>query len=109
MSSSNVNGSAQRKSLAGQLDRLDGILDGLADGLNAAVASAVKEAVTRAVEAALKEVLSNAELHKHINRRAQNRTSTVKKLWSWLRVAVAGVCGWLANVTRRGRQKVAEG
>jgi hypothetical protein len=30
----NVNGRVQRKSLASQLDRLDGILDVLADGLN---------------------------------------------------------------------------
>ena len=37
-----TNGRAERKSLAGQLDRLDRILDGLADGLNEAVATAVK-------------------------------------------------------------------
>ena len=55
-----------RKTLAGQLDRLDGILDGLADGLNEAVASAVKEAVgaavTEAVQAVLAEVLTNPAL-----------------------------------------------
>ena len=55
-----------RKTLAGQLDRLDGILDGLADGLNEAVASAVKEAVgaavTEAVQAVLVEVLTNPAL-----------------------------------------------
>src|SRR6516165_8275541 len=55
------NGRAERKSLAGQLDRLDTILDGLADGLNEAVATAVKQAVTTAVEAALVEVLTSAE------------------------------------------------
>jgi hypothetical protein len=36
-----VNGKAERKSLAQQIDRLDLILDGLADGLNEAVADAV--------------------------------------------------------------------
>ncbi len=55
-----------KKSLAQQIDRLDGILDGLAEGLNEAVAGAVKEAVGRAVkeavQAVLSEVLSNPDL-----------------------------------------------
>jgi hypothetical protein len=61
-----------RKTLASQLDRLDGILDGLSDGLNEAVASAVKEAVgvavTEAVQAVLVTVLTDPAL------RAQLRT-----------------------------------
>ncbi len=44
----NVRGPA-RKSLAEQIDRLDGILDGLAEGLQEAVASAVGQAVGDAV------------------------------------------------------------
>jgi hypothetical protein len=55
-----------RKSLAEQIDRLDGILDGLADGLNEAVVTAVKEAVRAAVQeavrAVLTELLANPEL-----------------------------------------------
>jgi hypothetical protein len=55
-----------RKSLAEQIDRLDGILDGLADGLNQAVAGAVKEAigvaVREAVQAVLTEVTANPDL-----------------------------------------------
>jgi hypothetical protein len=55
-----------RKSLAEQIDRLDGILDGLADGLNEAVVTAVKEAVGAAVQeavrAVLTELLGNPEL-----------------------------------------------
>jgi hypothetical protein len=55
-----------RKSLAEQIDRLDGILDGLADGLNQAVVTAVKEAVgvavREAVQAVLTEVTTNPEL-----------------------------------------------
>jgi hypothetical protein len=47
-----------RKSLADQIDRLDGILDGLADGLNEAVVTAVKEAVAAAVQEAVRVVLS---------------------------------------------------
>src|SRR5436190_10447897 len=56
----------ERKSLAEQIDRLDGILDGLANGLNEAVATAVKDAVTLAVRQALQavvtEVMSNPDL-----------------------------------------------
>jgi hypothetical protein len=48
----NDNGRA-RKSLASQLDRLDGILDGLAEALNGAVA----EAVRGTVEAAMREAV----------------------------------------------------
>jgi hypothetical protein len=47
-----------RKSLAEQIDRLDGILDGLADGLNEAVVTAVKEAVGAAVQEAVRAVLT---------------------------------------------------
>ena len=57
----NTNG--QRKTLASQIDRLDGMLDGLADGLNEAVAQAVQGAVAlavkEAVQAVLTEVLTN--------------------------------------------------
>ena len=52
-------GSAQRKSLAQQLDRMDGLLDGLSDGIQAAVVDAVKDAVGQAVQAALREVLTH--------------------------------------------------
>jgi hypothetical protein len=56
----------QRKTLASQLDRLDGILDALSDGLNQAVAQAVQEAVglavREAVQAVLHEALTNPEL-----------------------------------------------
>jgi hypothetical protein len=52
-----TNGRA-RKSLAEQIDRLDGILDGLANGLNEAVAAAVKEAVTLAVQQAVQSVVT---------------------------------------------------
>lgn len=68
------NARTARKSLADQIDRLDGILDGLAEALNESVADAVKDviaqAVSEAVEAAVKEVLSSpallrAALEKH--------------------------------------------
>jgi hypothetical protein len=62
----NTNGRTMRKSLADQIDRLDGILDGLANALNESVAQAVRDvitqAVTEAVQAAVTEVLSSPEL-----------------------------------------------
>ena len=69
-----TNGHA-RKTLASQLDRLDGILDALGAGLNQAVAGAVQvaveaavrqaveQAVKDAVQAVLTEVLTNPDLH----------------------------------------------
>jgi hypothetical protein len=60
------NGRLQRKSLANEIDRLDGILDGLDEALAGAVEMAVGDVtgkvVREAVEATLREVLSNPEL-----------------------------------------------
>lgn len=57
---SQMNGTVrvQRKSLASQLDRMDGILDVLGDGLNEAVAGAVDQAVGTAVSSAVASVLN---------------------------------------------------
>ena len=64
-----MNGPA-RKTLASQLDRLDGILDGLSEGLNQAVAQAVREAVglavQEAVQAVLTELLTNPALREQL-------------------------------------------
>jgi hypothetical protein len=109
MSTTSTNGRVQRKSLAGQLDRLDSILDGLANRLNEAVAAAVQEAVSVAVAAALKEVLTNADLQKRLHPSpAKTGNSTLKKLWGGLVGAVKGCWNWLANVTSWGRDKVGE-
>jgi hypothetical protein len=66
MTTTTMQNGRQRKSLAEQIDRLDGILDGLADGLNEAVATAVKEAVTlavrQAVQAVMTELVTNHDL-----------------------------------------------
>jgi hypothetical protein len=56
MTVTNVNGA--RKSLAEQIDRLDGILDGMAEGLQGAVADAVRQAVSAAVQEAVRGVLA---------------------------------------------------
>jgi hypothetical protein len=59
-----------RKTLASQLDRLDGILDGLSEGLDQAVAQAVREAVglavQEAVQAVLTELLTNPALREQL-------------------------------------------
>src|SRR4051794_28634587 len=60
------NGRLQRKSLANEIDRLEGILDGLDEALAGAVEMAVRDVtgkvVREAVEATLREVLSSPEL-----------------------------------------------
>ena len=61
-----MNARTARKSLADQIDRLDGVLDGLSEALNESVADAVKDViaqtVSEAVHAAVKEVLSSPDL-----------------------------------------------
>src|SRR5262245_16501918 len=57
---------AQRKSLATEIDRLDGILDGLDEALAGSVETAVRDVVGQVVretvEATVREVLSNPDL-----------------------------------------------
>jgi len=66
MSATSTNNTV-RRTLASQLDRLDGILDALSEGLNGAVADAVREAtgtaVEQAVEKALLSVLTNPDVN----------------------------------------------
>ena len=57
-----TNGKPQRKQLADQLDRLDGIIDALAEGLNGAVADAAREGTRLAVKDAIIEIMTNPEL-----------------------------------------------
>src|SRR5215469_7313580 len=65
----NIDGQ-QRKTLASQLDRLDGILDGLDSALTGAVQEAVSMAVKQAVQAVLTEVLSNRDLQEQLQQAA---------------------------------------
>jgi hypothetical protein len=60
------NGKA-RKSLADQIDRLDGILD----GLDSALSGAVRDAVEQAVQSVMTELLTNRQLHEHLRHAAQ--------------------------------------
>jgi hypothetical protein len=63
--------SQPRKTLASQIDRLDGILDGLDAALAGAVQDAVERAVKQAVHAVLAEVLTNRQLQEGLQRAAQ--------------------------------------
>jgi hypothetical protein len=107
-----TNGRPQRKSLAGQLDRLDHILDGFADGLNEAVAAAVKDAAVVAVEAAVRELLASAELQKRLNCEPVSRPSLLrtaaKLLSSGLSRAATAFWGWVTQVAELGRNKASE-
>ncbi len=79
-----------RKTLASQLDRLDGILDGLDAALAGAVQEAVEQAVKQAVQAVLTEVLTNRELQEQLQQAAQpappaeeprSKKNTPNRLW----------------------------
>jgi hypothetical protein len=65
----------QRKTLASQLDRLDGILDGLDRALTGAVQEAVEHAVKQAVQAVLTEVLTNPQLPAQLHQAAEHAPS----------------------------------
>ena len=56
------NGTARRKQLSDQLDRLDAIIDALAEGLPGAVADAAREGTRLAVKDAVIEILTNPDL-----------------------------------------------
>ena len=66
----NINGQP-RKTLASQIDRLDGILDGLDAALAGAVQEAVEQAVKQAVQTVLTEVLTNRALQEQLQQAAQ--------------------------------------
>ena len=79
-----------RKTLASQLDRLDGILDGLDAALAGAVQDAVEQAVKQAVQAVLTEVLTNRQLQEQLQQAAQpalpseeprGKPSLLNRLW----------------------------
>ena len=81
------NNGQPRKTLASQLDRLDGILDGLDRALTGAVQDAVEQAVKQAVQAVLTEVLTNRELQEQLQKASQpseaphSKPSMANRLW----------------------------
>jgi hypothetical protein len=129
----NINGQP-RKTLASQIDRLDGILNGLDAALAGAVQDAVEQAVKQAVQAVLTEVLTNRELQQQLQQAARpapppelphGRKSTANRLWQatteaarqtfqkvkqfgrGVGMALLAVSGVLAGVVYAARQKIA--
>jgi hypothetical protein len=117
-----MNGTAQRKSLAAQLDRLDNTIDALADGLNDTIAHAIREAVTVAVQEAIQTVVTQVLNHPEILRRlaalevsvpvatvssTPDHPEPVKKTegmgtkvghaWGWLRTKVRNGAAWTCS------------
>ena len=105
----NTNGQP-RKTLASQLDRLDGILDGLDAALAGAVQEAVEQAVKQAVQAVLTEVLTNRPLQEALQQAAQpaptpeeprRQQSLSQRLWQ---ATTAGVRRSIQGVQKGGRR-----
>lgn len=98
------NGRTQRKSLATEIDRLDGILDGLDDALAGSVETAVRDVVGQVVretvEATIREVLTRSELiqaalARHLPVAAavpQSAPARRTTLGQWLKEKLAPIC-----------------
>jgi hypothetical protein len=124
-----------RKTLASQLDRLEGMLVGLDTALAGAVQEAVEQAVKQAVQAVLTEVLTNRELQEQLQQAAQptpppelphGRKSTANRLWQatteaarqtvrklkqlgrGVGMALLAVSGVLAGVVYAARRQIVE-
>jgi hypothetical protein len=103
------NNGPPRKTLASQLDRLDGILDGLDNALAGAVQAVVCTAVKEAVQAVLNEVLTNRELQESLQQAAQHapppeethgKQSMAARLWQ---ATTEGVRRTVRKVKQLGR------
>jgi hypothetical protein len=123
-----------RKTLASQIDRLDGILDGLDAALAGAVQEAVEQAVKQAVQSVLTEILTNRELQQQLQQAAhpnpppetphdkkgpaarfwqataegvRRAVRTVQKAGQGVGVALLAVGGMVATVAYAARKKIA--
>lgn len=112
----NTNGRPVRKSLAEQLDRLEGVIETLADGLNQTVAEVVKEAVTvavqQAIEGMIQAVMANPQLLRHLAGQVNAPTanaaeskptqpSLLKRAWQWMRTKAGNACTAIKVKARR--------
>jgi hypothetical protein len=119
--SSTLNGSAQRKTLASQLDRLDNIIDAIADGLPKAIADVVCQAISAALPDAIQGVITQVLSQPDVLRQlaglnapaavpapsepasppqpeptAPSR-SKLGAAWGWLRTKVSKGCSWVTS------------
>jgi hypothetical protein len=102
------NGRLPRKTLSGQLDRLDQILDGLAESLNDAVAGVAREAVLQVVRQAVQDAVHDAlaavppsPASTPSPGSAGSWKEKLKAAWAWLKAAVAGVAVLAGSRVRR--------
>src|SRR5436305_3383955 len=119
--SSTMNGAAQRKTLASQLDRLDNIIDAIADGLPKAIADVVCQAIStalpQAIQGVLTQVLSQPEVLRQLvgvkapvaapapsepavapqTEAASPSGSKPGSAWGWLRAKVSNAGSWLVS------------
>jgi hypothetical protein len=105
----NTNGRTVRKSLADQIDRLDGILDGLSDALNESVAQAVRDVITQAVseavQAAVTEVLSSPDLLKAALARHEPPAPPAPTLKERVKAAIGKACEKVKEVAAQVKEK----
>lgn len=99
MSTISANG---RKTLASQLDRLDGILDALSSGLNETVADVVEQAVERVVAAAVQQAVAQVLAHPAIRARLEilekkESERSGETLAGKILAKVRGACGVLGG------------
>ncbi len=94
-----------RRSLASQLDRLEGILHTLDANLSDVIATTVEKAVGGAVEMAVVEVLTNPTLSKRLHPEMPKKPSVLKSVagsvvmvaksvWTWAKAGWQKVAGW---------------
>ncbi len=116
-----MNGKPQRKQLADQLDRLDGVIDALADGLNQAVIDAAREGTRLAVKDAIVEIMTNPELRAMlaparpeptpapVTPQPEPVTPEPKKpgLWTRLKAKVAAARDALTGAAAKAKEAVA--
>jgi hypothetical protein len=113
------NGKSHRKTLADQLDRLDGIIDALASGLNETVAEVVKQAVSvavqQAVEGLVQAVLTNPELLRGLIAKVMPTASTDNEPQSAepsepaKPSRLARACNWVRRSCAAFQQKLGKG
>ena len=108
------NGKSHRKTLADQLDRLDGIIDALANGLNETVAEVVKQAVSvavqQAVEGLVQAVLTNPELLRGLVTKVMPTEPKLEEPSEPAKPSrLARACSWVRRSCAAFQQKLGKG
>jgi len=115
-------GKPQRKQLADELDRLDGLIDLLSEGLPAAVADACRDGARLAMKDAIIEIMSNPELRAllapsridptwegHTTRpepKSVPEEPKVPSIWSRLKAKVAAARAAVVGAVQKAKEAV---